>query len=953
MNITVKESLEHVCEVFAFFGIDYISAETLRRGKNDKKVKRRKVIIIYNFLINDLCLLYFFEFTRRFKPSYNDYIKKEITKMEEKYIISMYKNKRNINNNDNNDNDNYNNNDNNNYNNNNYNNYYYNKDNLFSDDEDYLYESLDDDTTYFDDFNLISPLVILLLEYFEYPRLYQLLKCNFQNTKELLLCIGFLIDSTKLFEQYDKRQIYYEEFFRNIHNNNENTTTTTTTTINNNKTNKDVDKQNEDHNKEYYHFYHYINEAMNLLHNKPYDMEMFQYKYFYNFLESMKKKKKKKKEKYRIDNKRKPDNKLIAKENNNINNKSKCDNINNKTFNSVNTQNYVLDKCKTLNNIDKDYIYNSDDIDKIKDNLITLIDYIHYDYSTYQEEFLNYYYSNIHSCLDENDIYLDEDTHKLYIKEIIRNINKNCNKLIQIYNKIQKQIFHLEHIDLTRIKLFCEFNDIVTAYLQPHNGIIHISNYKQNIRNTECITDKWGIQRKIKKINLENNFLFNISIDNEKENNRIINNIAGDNNIKTDNNNNNMSYNNMTKKWPTTSLSHKNSKKDVTNNYKSSEFFEDINLDILEEKININEFFILNNITLYNNIVHIYKNGKFFFPYEQLRAVFWIWIQSLFSDITYLERDIAEEKLKDKNNIDVHVDFFDINNNKFFYDNIAHRDEYNPLQIHILSDLTNFEMNYRLVKEYLNEKGCTCGYNKVAKNEEEKNIHKLNNIIKYINNLHIEFDAFYNYKKKSKNLKGDMFVEYLEEKKKNMVINSNIEKEDYTTLSHIVNKKLIPIDKILNYNPSLDFSYIIQGIKHNNFIKTSININQLQDNDWYEMYIYHKNKKNKCSEKKIKISSTLLNQKFINNEHNNNIIRLTSSSKYRINEKPSTYASTIFQFSEQFISNNDIYTFADNINKKKENFLEHIKTKQHKCRHNFYHILSKVETYMNCVAYNL
>ncbi|ETW19477.1 hypothetical protein PFNF135_01788 [Plasmodium falciparum NF135/5.C10] len=262
-------------------------------------------------------------------------------------------------------------------------------------------------------------------------------------------------------------------------------------------------------------------------------------------------------------------------------------------------------------------------------------------------------------------------------------------------------------------------------------------------------------------------------------------------------------------------------------------------------------------------------------------------------------------------------------------------------------------MNYRLVKEYLNEKGCTCGYNKVGKKDEDKNIPKLNNIIKYINNLHIEFDAFYNYKKKSKNLKGDMFVEYLEEKKKNMVINSNIEKEDYTTLSHIVNKKLIPIDKILSYKPSLDFSYIIQGIKHNNFIKTSININELQDNDWYEMYIYHKNKKNKSSEKKIKNSSILLNQNFINNEHNNNIIRLTSSSKYKINEKPSTYASTIFQYSEQFISNNDIYTFADNINKKREHFLEHIKTKQHKCRHNFYHILSKVETYMNCVAYNI
>ncbi|EUR74079.1 hypothetical protein PFBG_01680 [Plasmodium falciparum 7G8] len=952
MNITIKESLEHVCEVFAFFGIDYISAEILRRGKNDKKVKRRKVIIRYNFLINDLCLLYFFEFTRRFKPSYNDYIKKEITKMEEKYIINVDKSRRNINNNDNND-------DNNDENNDDDNN---DKDNLFSDDEDYLYESLDDDTTYFDDFNLISPLVILLLEYFEYPRLYQLLKCNFQNTKELLLCIGFLIDSTSLFEQYDKRQIYYEEFFRNIHNNND------TDNNNNNNNNmmmktkkKDVEKQNEERDKEYYHFYHYINEAMNLLYNKPYDIEMFQYKYFYNFLQSLKKKKKKrKKEKYRMDNKRKVDNKLIAKQNNKIDNKSMCDDQinNNRKDNSVSRENYVVDKCKAPNNVDKDYIYNSDDIDNIKDNFITLIDYIHYDYSIYQEEFLTSYYNNIYSSLEEDDIYLDEDTHKLYIKEIIKNINKNCNKLIQIYNKIQKELFYLEHIDLTRIKLFCEFNDIVTAYIQPHNGIIHITNYKQNIRNTESILDKWGIQRKIKKINLENNFLFNISIDNEKENNLIITNITGGNNIKNDddnnNNNNNMSHINMTKKRTPTSLSHSNNKKDVTtDNYKSSEFFEDVNLDILEEKININEFFILNNISLYNNIVHIYKNGKFFFPYEQLRAVFWIWIQSLFSDISYLERDVEEEELKEKENKNIHVDFFDINNNKFFYDNIAHCDEDNPLQIHILSDLTNFEMNYRLVKEYLNEKGCTCGYNKVGKKDEDKNIPKLNNIIKYINNLHIEFDAFYNYKKKSKNLKGDMFVEYLEEKKKNMVINSNIEKEDYTTLSHIVNKKLIPIDKILSYKPSLDFSYIIQGIKHNNFIKTSININELQDNDWYEMYIYHKNKKNKSSEKKIKNSSILLNQNFINNEHNNNIIRLTSSSKYKINEKPSTYASTIFQYSEQFISNNDIYTFADNINKKREHFLEHIKTKQHKCRHNFYHILSKVETYMNCVAYNI
>ncbi|KOB60839.1 hypothetical protein PFHG_02570 [Plasmodium falciparum HB3] len=425
MNITIKESLEHVCEVFAFFGIDYISAEILRRGKNDKKVKRRKVIIRYNFLINDLCLLYFFEFTRRFKPSYNDYIKKEITKMEEKYIINVDKSRRNINNNDNND-------DNNDENNDDDNN---DKDNLFSDDEDYLYESLDDDTTYFDDFNLISPLVILLLEYFEYPRLYQLLKCNFQNTKELLLCIGFLIDSTSLFEQYDKRQIYYEEFFRNIHNNND-----TDNNNNNNNNNmmmktkkKDVEKQNEERDKEYYHFYHYINEAMNLLYNKPYDIEMFQYKYFYNFLQSLKKKKKKrKKEKYRMDNKRKVDNKLIAKQNNKIDNKSMCDDHtnNNRKDNSVSRENYVVDKCKAPNNVDKDYIYNSDDIDNIKDNFITLIDYIHYDYSIYQEEFLTSYYNNIYSSLEEDDIYLDEDTHKLYIKEIIKNINKNCNKLI-------------------------------------------------------------------------------------------------------------------------------------------------------------------------------------------------------------------------------------------------------------------------------------------------------------------------------------------------------------------------------------------------------------------------------------------------------------------------------------------------------------------------------------------
>ncbi|KYO01243.1 hypothetical protein PGSY75_0708200 [Plasmodium gaboni] len=949
MNISVKESLEHVCEVFSFFGIDYISAEILRRGKNDKKIKRRKVIIRYNFLINDLCLLYFFEFTRRFKPSYNDYIKKEITKKEEKYIKGMKRNERNINNNINN-----------NININNGDDY---DDNLFSDDEDYLYEGLDDDTTYFDDFNLICPLVILLLEYFEYPRLYQLLKCHFQNTKELLLCIGFLIDSTKLFEQYDKRQIYYEEFFKNIHNNNNNNINA----VNNNRIKKDAEKINEENNnnnKEYYHFYHYINEAMNLLCNKPYDIEMFQYKYFYNFLESLKKKKRKKKENFRMDNKRKYDNKSILKENNKINDKFKCDNIKiNDKFRCE--QNYIVDRGKSLNNVDKDYIDNFDDIDIIEKNFITLIDYIHYDYSTYQEEFLNYYYSNIYSCLEEDDIYLDENTQKLYTKEIIKNINKNCNKSIQIFNKIQRQIFHLEHIDHIRIKLFCQFNDIVTAYIQPHNGILHISNYKQNIMNTEWITDKWGFKRKIKKINLENNFLFNISIDNEKENNSIIIGLSQDNNIKAqdnnnnnknnnnnNNNNNNMSHINMTKKCPNISLSHTNNKKNVTNNYESSEFFEDINLDILEEKININEFFILNNISLYNNIIHIYKNGKYFFSYEQLRAVFWIWIQSLFSDMSYLETDIEEEKLKEKDNINVNVDFFDINNNKFFYDNIAHCDDNNHLQIHILSDITNFEMNYRLVKEYLNEKGCTCGYNKVIKNDEEKSTHKLNNIIKYINNLHIEYDAFYNYKKKSKNLKGDMFVEYLEEKKKNMVINSNIEKEDYTTLSYIVNKNLIPIDKILNYNPSLDFSYIIQGIKHNNYIKTSININELQEKDWYHIYIYHKNKKNKSLEKKMKHSSTPLNQNFINNEYNN-IIRLTSSSKYRINQKPSTYASTIFQYSEQFISNNDIYTFADNLYKKKEHFLENIKTKQHKCKHNFYHLLSKVETYMNCVAYNL
>ncbi|CRG98413.1 conserved Plasmodium protein, unknown function [Plasmodium relictum] len=843
MNITIKESLEHVCDVFNYFGIEYITAELLRRGKNDKKVKRRKVIIKYCFLINDLCLLYCFEFKRKFKPTYNEYIKKEILKVEEKFIKNnkrkndMNEKKEDI-------------------------------EGLEDDDEEYFYEELDEDVNYFEDFYIISPLVIILLEYFQYPRLYHLIKCNFQMAKELLLCIGFLIDSIKLFENFDKRQPFYEKFFQNLCNNKKNI-------------HKSTEKVDE-HNNEEYEFYHFINEAMLLLSNRPYDLEVFECKYFYNFLQKLKKKKD-------IDE----DQMANAEE------KKK-----NKKEYEQKEENLALKK-KKKREIEEEKEHNDDEGEKEEN--FNLDEYIHYDYSKYQENFLKFYSNKKYN--DENDLYFDHNNN-IYLVDITRNINKNCSKLIQLQNKISLNLSKLQNYDKTRLMLFHKFSELISTFTEPHNAVINLNNVKENYK-----LDKLHNGR---KIDLSNNILFSVITDNEKE----IKNVESKklhNMINNNNNNKKNSFNRQT-----------SSSSDYI------EFLDNINYDFLNDKITINEFYVLNDISLYNKVIHIYKNGIDFFHFEQLRAVFWIWIQSIFSETLVLN-----ERIEKSNEDKADINFYDINNNKFFYDNIEYRKNDDNLHLHVLSDLNDFEKNYKLLKEYLMHKGCTTGYNKISRNEKDLYTNKFNSITKYVNNLHIEFEAFYNYKKKSKNLNNEVFIEFLEEKKKNMVINSNVEREDYTNLANIVNKHLISIDKILKYQPILDFSQIVEGIKQQNFIRTIVDINKIELNDWNNMYAYHKKEKHKN------------NKQNIDSPGSNYIINLMSNSNYRINEKPSTYASTIFKYSDQFISNNDIYTFSDNIHKKNEEYSDFVKNKLDICTHNFYHILRKVEKYMNCVTYNL
>ncbi|CAD2093075.1 conserved Plasmodium protein, unknown function [Plasmodium vinckei brucechwatti] len=982
MSITIKESLEHVCNVLNYFGIEYITPEILRRGKNNKRVQRRKVIIKYTFLINDLCLLYFFDFKRKFKSTYNEYIKKEILKVEKLFIKNSKQNEDEIEITES--------------------NYeevlskrqggeyvHYNLSGVVTyncdhdiigyDDEDYFFEELGEDVHYFDDFYLISPIVVLLLEYFEYPRLYQLMKCNFQMAKELLLCIGFLFDCFCLFEHYDKKQPFYEMFFRKVcdgdSNSNSNMHGLNKMKGNAAQTQKNIKNKNNDDNgndsedDEEYNFYHVINEAMLMLSNKPHELEIFGYKHFYNFLEKLKKEKKRSKISKSNNDERltrlgttvyndKKDRKKHGdvdelstgeKKNNNISELSKEEKGiqgNNKSYeNNRNTESNAkrsamevneYEECININNTKKELHCN-----------LSIAEYAEYDYSKYQEDFFNNYSNNnVYDSDENNGLYFNNDNSSIYMKELFKHINNNCNKLIQIQNKICFNTNQLQNYDKNRLILFHKFHTLINSYTERHDIVI---NFNSNINSLGYAKnnklDSTYINKQ-QKVDLTNNLLFTVIIDTERDKHEIemkLNSLRNEINTNSNTNDRNrVKPNSM-------NIGKSSSTYEQEEEYNSFlGHSENINYDLLNDKITINEFRVLNDVQLYNKIVNVYKYGTEFFYWEHLRAVFWLWLQSIFSDNLDEHENDEQEDGKQTHIDHNHADFYDINNNQFFYDNIISSEKDENLYIHILSDLGNFESNYKLLKGYIQEKGCTPGYNKIGSDDP------LKDIVKYINNLHKEYEAFYNYKKRAKNLDEEMFVVFLEEKKKNMIISTNVEKEDYTHLASIVNKNLINIDKILKYNPILNFSNIMEGIKKANFIRPSIDVNKIENDDWNNMHMYHKkNKTALIKNDKNGEGREGTTTEASNDKRNTYIIDLASNSSYKILAKPITYASTIFNYSDQFISNNDIYTFSDNIYKATESINQIVEMKQHKCIHNFYHALRKVEKYMNCVAYNL
>ncbi|SBT30803.1 conserved Plasmodium protein, unknown function [Plasmodium ovale wallikeri] len=946
MSITIKESLEHVCNVLAYFGIEYITADVLRRGKNERKVKRRKVIIKYCFLINDLCLLYFFEFKRKFKPTYKEYVEKEISKAEQKYIRDGkgtgkrdLSEKRQISEGES------------------------GCGGEEEDEEEYAFEQLGEDVNYFDDFFLISPVVILVLEYFQYPRLYQLIKCNFQMAKELLLCIGFLIDCTRLFEYYDKGQPFYETFFKGMcRGSNNKGTSKFTETISNGKRDETVENNE---------LYHFINEAMLILSNRPYDLEIFQYKHFYNFLEILKRcskegiegtkptkweektKENRQGERWQIGHSNKGqlasggrggDNMLWKKENmksGKMHNEEQGERIEKKEKNRQWKEDYMGEIVKEDERKGEQHNEEGEeeesfdrDMKKKDEDNFTLNEYITYDYSTYQERFLsNYSRNKIHYDDENNSFYLDDNRSDMYISEVLRNINNSCNKLIQLQNQILLRINQSHSYDKNRLNLFHRFGKIISAYTELHNIVVNCSSNTNNasfILKQPSALDIMTYKKKKKKVDLMNNLLFTVTIDMERERKNIENKLIKSSNlVKEDKKRENIG----TSRGKSSAFC-LSSVVDTRENDMPWEYLDDINYDILGDKITINEFHILNDTSLYNNILHIYKNGVDFFHYEQLRAVFWLWLQSVFSENMDPDEDPTQAN-KGGNTTTTTVSFRDINNNQFFYDNVTPPTKTDDLHIHVLSDLNNFEKNYRLLKEYVQEKGCTCGYNKISSREQKHACtDRINSIKKYVNNLHLEFEAFFNYKKRAKDLSDEAFVSFLEEKKKNMIISSNVEKDDYTNLANVVNKHLINIDRILKYDPILNFSKTVEGIKAQNFIRTTVDINEVDDVDWCNMYTHHKTRKS---------TSTGERGDCGRGNNSNRIINLTTCSSYRIGEDPVTYASTIFKYSDHFISNNDVYTFSDNIYKMGEDFYDFTNEKKKKCTHNFYHVLRKVE----------
>ncbi|CAA9986148.1 conserved Plasmodium protein, unknown function [Plasmodium knowlesi strain H] len=965
MNISIKESLEHVCRVFNFFGIDYITADLLRRGKYEKNGKRRKkVIICYNFLINDLSLLYCFGFKRRFKPTYSAYVEKEISRVEHE-IFSRGKDDsgcttsgRKIPSGWNGD----------------VGNTPWGEECTYPNDEDetddedgngednFVEELGMDNAPYVDNLNIISPMAVLLLEYFEYPRLFHLLKCNFQMCKELLLCIGFLIDCTKLFEHYDKRQTFYESFFRDLRCGMKPRGGRSTSTRQ--RTNQMQEKTMEKSNEEEEDYFHVINEAMLLLSNRPYDLELFQYRHMYKFLNEQKGR-----TQIRGDRKikgheplggefRRPsehsENEYLKKRNTMFSAKRESEPFSQKK--SICTK--VYDDCVDPEGWDSP----KGDATSMEEEL-TLEEYVTYDYATYQENFIDRYgrtsgmledltegastgsTSNRSNGSENLRVVADDDV-KMYIPELTRNVNKHTSQLIQLQRKIRQRINHMEHLDKNRLLLFHKFNSLVSTYMESHNVVVNIADLddlSNSIEGRKCPDRVRAMGSKNTKVDLMHNAMFTVQVDFERDRENVKNKLCtqgtGVNKESAFSNrgNNSVGGGGASPCRGGHPVNHSNNVEE--------EPFDDVNYEhVLTDKITINEFFLLNDPALYNRVCHVYKNGVNLFHVEQLRAVFWLWLQSIFPD------DVEGEEEAESDDASAPVDLFDLNNHKFFYDNVVAPPEPENLSIHVLSDLNNFEQNFKLVKEYLLDKGCTIGYNKMttkAGGKPSDHTTKLSSMIKYVNNLHEEFVAYCNYKKKAKEVSDEMFVDFLETKKKSMTITSSVEKEDYTNLANVVNRHLIGIDKILRYNPILNFSNVIEGIKSQSFIRTEVDISRLDSQDWHDMYVFHRRKRMGPSHPGEDSTSRT------DPLPPNHVINFMTKSKYQINTKPKTYASTIFNYSDQFISNNDIYSFSENVSKSGKEFGVFVKGKRDKCKHNFYHILRKVERYMSCVAYNL
>ncbi|KJP89338.1 hypothetical protein AK88_01004 [Plasmodium fragile] len=965
MNISIKDSLEHVCRVFNFFGIDYITPDLLRRGKCEKNGKRKKkVMIYYNFLINDLSLLYCFDFKRKFKPTYGAYVEKEISRVERE-ILSRGKDAKGCStpgttpsganrsrgtcdvgdtpwgeect--------------------------YSRSDAEETDDEDgdNLVEELGmDNAPYVDNVNIVSPMAVLLLEHFEYPRLFHLLKCHFQMCKELLLCIGFLIDCTQLFVHFDKRQPFYESFFRDLRRCDGNPGGGSRSTSTKERTNrmheKTLEKTNKEEEEKEEDYFHVINEAMLLLSNRPYDLELFQYRHMYQFLCEQK----------------------------------------GRTHGGGFRSGYEQGECahlkrrSTVWGAERGAVQRSDPSSESKritakeysgcvgpegcsapirdatptDEELTLEEYVTYDYATYQENFINRYgcssggledltgeegasTGSASNRSDDLRVVADEGV-KMYVPELTRNINKHCSQLIQLQRKITQSINHMQQWDNNRLLLFHKFNALVSAYMEPHSVVVNIADLDHltnSIQGKKCPDRTRTIGSKNKKVDLMHNTMFNVQIDFERDKENVTNKLCGReggvNKVNAFQGKGCYSAGGGTSTLnPGHPMHHS---KEV-----EEEPLDDVNYEnVLSEKVNINEFFLLNDPLLYNRVCHVYRNGVNLFHVEQLRAVFWLWLQSIFPD------DAAgEAEAEESDDASAPVDFFDLNNHKFFYDSIVAPAERENFSIHVLSDLNNFEQNFKLVKEYLRDKGCTIGYNKVTSKvggKSSDHTTKMSRMIKYVNDLHEEFVAYCNYKKKAKEVSEEMFVDFLETKKKSMIITSSVEKEDYTNLASIVNRHLIGIDKILRYNPILNFTNVVEGIKSQSFIRTEVDVSRLDSQDWHDMYTFHRRKRGGHHSPPGEVTTT----RTENVPPTNHVINLLTNSKYEINTKPKTYASTIFNYSDQFISNNDIYSFSDNVSKSGKEFAAFVKGKRDKCRHNFHHVLRKVERYMSCVAYNL